>query len=145
MWGLRSPQAELSEDQISSQVRAPGKAGDRIPYVPKVTAGASAQYAWLLFGETDGYARVDSNFVGESFTQFRPTDVNRRSVGDYALTNLRLGLQNSSGGWDTYLFANNLFNSVGVLTVSTGGTTGGIDLVNSTMPRTIGLEFRKKF
>jgi iron complex outermembrane recepter protein len=88
---------------------------------------------------------VDSNFVGESFTQVRPTDVNRRSAGDYALTNLRLGLQNSSGGWDTYLFANNLFNRVGVLTVSTGGTTGGIDLVNSTMPRTIGLEFRKKF
>jgi outer membrane receptor protein involved in Fe transport len=138
-------QAELSEDQISSQVRAPGKAGDRIPYVPKVTAGASAQYAWLLFGQTDGYTRVDSNFVGESFTQFRPTDVNRRSVGDYALTNLRLGLENSSGGWDAYLFANNLFNRVGVLTVSTGGTTGGIDLVNATMPRTIGAEFRKKF
>jgi outer membrane receptor protein involved in Fe transport len=137
--------ARLSEDQVSADVRAPGKAGDRIPFIPQFAAGLGAQYTWPLFGQIDGYARVDANYVGKSFTQFRPTDVNNREVGDFTLVNLRLGIQNDTDGWETYLFANNVFNKVGVFAVSTGGTSGGKDLANSTMPRTIGIEIRKNF
>ena len=53
--------AKLTQDQLAPNLAtaSSGRAGDRIPYVPKFTAGVGAQYTWPLFGEVNGLVRGD--------------------------------------------------------------------------------------
>ena len=58
---------ELTEDQVSESVVAPGKAGDEIPEIPEMTASFMAQYNFQPpIAGWDAFVRVEGNHKGSS-------------------------------------------------------------------------------
>lgn len=137
--------AKLRENQANANVSAPGLKGDRIPYVPKFSAGVGAQYVWALTDTLSGFARVDGNTVGGSYSDFRPTGTFTRKVSAYQLVNARLGIEGPDNRWGAYLFVTNLFDDTAITRAQSSAIAVGRTLVNSASPRTIGVNVRTKF
>ncbi|MES2495820.1 MAG: TonB-dependent receptor [Pseudomonadota bacterium] len=137
--------AKLRENQANANVSAPGLKGDRIPYVPKFSAGIGAQYSWALSDTLSGFARVDGNTVGGSYSDFRPTGNFTRKIDSYQLVNARLGVEGPDNAWGAYLFVTNLFDDTAITRAQSSAIAVGRTLVNSATPRTIGVNLRTKF
>ena len=135
--------AKLVEDQINPDVNAPGREGDRIPYIPKATAGVAVQYTWPLSDTLDGMARLDANYVGSSYSEFRPNNAFRQKIPDYTLANVRVGVE--ADEWAAYLYVNNITDELAYVlknqSAISAGTINGITV----RPRTVGMSLNKKF
>ncbi len=131
----------LTADQVSSEATAPGKSGDILPLIPRITASAGAEYQWAAFGGLNGLIRADYTYTGKMTTQLRPTNVNYRVLGMFSVVNARMGFQNDKFG--VFLYVNNVFNTVGITSISSAAGTP--DYYSSTRPRTIGVNLRKSF
>ncbi|HTK36382.1 MAG TPA: TonB-dependent receptor [Caulobacteraceae bacterium] len=133
--------ARLTEDQRNASVlvtATTGRAGDRLPSVPKFNASMNATYTWPVFSGYDGLVRLDYAYTGQMQTTFRTTDPNFTTYGDYGTVNLRIGIENGKRG--IYLFAQNLTDIAGVTGASR--TVGGPPVVYSLPPRVIGVNAR---
>jgi outer membrane receptor protein involved in Fe transport len=137
--------SKLTEDQVSASVFAPGVKGDRIPYAPNFTAGASAQYLWPIGQDLDGFARLDLNYVGASYSEFSPANLYYRKLPAYTLVNARIGLEEGENGWGVYLYVNNVFDKLAINYATASALTISETLVTSAPPRTIGLTVSKSF
>lgn len=137
--------AVLTENQTNSNVTAPGLEGDRIPFVPKVSGGVAAQYEWPLKNLLSGFARVDANYVGSSYSDFRAGATFTREIDSYQLVNLRLGASTSDDRWAAFLFCSNLLNEMAIVRATSSAIQVGRTIVNSAPPRTIGINVRTKF
>jgi outer membrane receptor protein involved in Fe transport len=137
--------AKLRENQSNANVSAPGLKGDRIPYVPKFSAGIGAQYVWALTDTLSGFARIDGNTVGGSYSDFRPTGTFTRKIDSYQLVNARLGVEGPDNKWGAYLFVTNLFDDTAITRSQSSAIAVGRTLVNSAAPRTIGVNVRTRF
>lgn len=137
--------AKLSENQANANITANGKRGDRIPYVPQVTGGLEAEYEWVVSGNWRGLARADANYVGESFSEFRPNNPYYRRLPSYTLVNMRVGMESDLSGWGVYASVNNLFDKVAITSSTATAITIGHTLVTSAAPRTVGVNVRKTF
>lgn len=144
--------AKLTEDQNTGVAATSGVRGDRIPNVPKYLGGGAAQYGWRLSDALSGFARVDFNYVGGSWTEFRTDYLYARHVDSYTLVNARIGVEDPDRRWGLYLFATNLLNATAITnasasSISTGGNIAlpGRTLVYSATPRTIGVNLRGNF
>ena len=131
----------LDEDQVLGVISAPGRAGDRIPFEPEFRASFSADYEWPITALLDGVARVDYTYVGESFSEFRPTSTTYERMGDYSNVNLRGGVEGED--WGVHLFVQNLFDEIGHVRVTSGTLSERATL--STTPRTIGVSVNRSF
>ncbi|RAK59441.1 TonB-dependent receptor [Phenylobacterium hankyongense] len=138
---LSTIDARLTADQVSEIASAAGKSGDRLTYIPDRTMSASAEYTWPVFGELNALVRADYTYTGRMTTEFRPTNVNYRRVGRYNQVNLRTGIQGT--GWAAYLYANNVFDTVGITRIS--ASTSAPDYDVSIAPRTVGVNLTKSF
>jgi outer membrane receptor protein involved in Fe transport len=136
--------AKLTEDQINDFVVAAGRKGDRLPYIPHLTGSVGAEYRLPLSTTLDLYARADANYFGVSYSEFRPTNPYRVKLNDYALVNLRLGVEAQDGEWGAYLFVNNITNSVAINRASNVAFINAYGVTSAT-PRTVGLNVRRKF
>jgi len=132
---------KLRADQRSGTIEAPGLKGDKLPYEPYFTAALGAEYSWSLVDDISGFARVDYSYTGRSYSEFRPTSIYYEKMGNFSNVNLRLGVENKD--WGIFVFANNLFDTVGRIKVSSGVLSEQQTL--STPPRTIGLNVRRNF
>jgi outer membrane receptor protein involved in Fe transport len=137
--------AELTEDQSNSLVTAAGLKGDRIPYVSKLTAGMGAQYEWPLKSQLSGFARLDANHVGSSYSDFRPGATFTRRIENYELANLRLGVTSTDNRWGLYVFCNNLLNDTAIVRATSSAILTGRTQVNSAPPRSVGINVRTQF
>ncbi|MBW7945596.1 MAG: TonB-dependent receptor [Sphingomonadaceae bacterium] len=140
--------AKLTEDQPNAGTPiapAAGFDGDRIPFVPKFTAGLSAQYVWGVTEGLNGFFRVDANHVGGSWSDFRPAYVYTRYIDDYEVANLRVGIEEADNAWGVYVFVNNLFDDTAITRSTSSAIAQNRTLVNSVTPRTVGLNFRANF
>ncbi|WP_232476248.1 TonB-dependent receptor [Flavisphingomonas formosensis] len=137
--------AKLTENQNTGVTATSGLKGDRIPYVPRLMGGASAQYSWPLNAKLSGFARADFNYVGSSWSDFRPNYVYARHVDDYALVNARLGVEQPDNKWGVYLFVTNLFDATAITRQTSSAIAVGRTLVTSATPRTIGVNVRTSF
>ncbi|MFT3977465.1 MAG: TonB-dependent receptor [Sphingomonas bacterium] len=137
--------ARLSKDQISSVIAAAGRKGDRLAYVPRWNASASAEYMWGLSGDLDGVIRADAAYVGPSYSTLAPSDIYRRRVDGYELVNARIGVQASDSGWNAFLFVSNVFNAAAINSRGSSSNTGGFTTVYSSPPRTFGISLLKRF
>ncbi len=135
--------ARLSEDQISTQVSAPGRKGDRIPNVPKVSGAVAVEYGHPLGAALYGSARVDVTHTGEQFSELRPNSIFYERIEETTLTNLRLRLEDISTTWNVDMFVNNVFDEVAINRVLS--SEFGFDLTVSAPPRTFGLSVGKSF
>lgn len=137
--------ATLSEDQVSTIVTATGRKGDRLAFIPKLTAGFAAEYTQPLNDDLEGVVRLDASHVGKSFSTLSPTDVYRRVIPAYELANLRFGLQQPDNDWGVYFFINNLFDDTAINSMSSSSNTGGLTNTYSAAPRTFGINIQKRF
>jgi outer membrane receptor protein involved in Fe transport len=137
--------AKLSEDQISTIVTATGRKGDRLAFIPKVTAGLAAEYSRPVADDMEGVIRFDATHVSKSFSTLSPTDIYRRVIPAYEMANLRIGVQQPGLNWGVFLFVNNLFDDTAINSSSSSSNTGGLTNTYSAAPRTFGINVTKRF
>lgn len=131
----------LDVDQTTGLIVAAGRAGDTIPNEPDFKAAFSAEYVWPIASGFDGLARLDYAYTGESISTFRPTSPYYETMGDFSNVNLRLGIEGET--WGAFLFANNLFDVVGKVKVTSQAAYE--QQTYSIPPRTIGVNVRRRF
>lgn len=148
------PKRELSEDQVNSDIAAPGLRGDKIPRIPAFTANASVQYTTAIAGDWDGFIRGDYSYKGKANTELRATTVTRDGVTKpadplnrvqraYSLVNMRIGANNEVDGLGVSFYVNNLFDVAGDVFLAAAAYTPTTKITNR--PRTIGIEITKTF
>jgi iron complex outermembrane recepter protein len=144
-----SSYAVLTEDQVNANVLGPGVKGDSIPYVPRFQGGFSAQYTVPLTASLGGMVRLDQSYVGSSHSQFNNSGASEGDIDtelpSYSLTNGRIGVEGAERDWGAYFYVNNMFNRDAILYSNASAISLGQNEVTSARPRTIGLNFRKKF
>jgi len=132
-------QANLTSDAPAAH----GSNGDRLPFVPRWSGSATADYRWNL---TDGIvANVGGavNYVGD-----RVSDYSGRvpvTLPSYAVLDLHAGLKYR--GFGVNLFAKNLNDARGITALATRGLAPGSNPYAASIiqPRTVGLEFTAAF
>ncbi|MFT4055145.1 MAG: TonB-dependent receptor [Novosphingobium sp.] len=136
--------AKLTEDQVNDAVVAAGRAGDRIPYIPHFAGSMGAEYRTPVSDTVEFFARGDLNYVGSSYSEFRPSNVYRVKMDDYVLANLRVGFELPESDAGIYLFVNNVFDAVAINRASMSSTPNSY-AATSAAPRTIGVNLRRSF
>jgi outer membrane receptor protein involved in Fe transport len=135
---------ELTEDQVSSDVVAPGQDGDQLPRIPELTAAITAQYNYqLAIAGWDGYLRLEGSYQDESETELRPDSPNNRLQDSYSIVNARVGFRNDDWDLDIKLFAENFLNEDADVFIGVGNGEPTYKYTNR--PRTFGVEFVKGF
>jgi iron complex outermembrane recepter protein len=119
-----------------------GREGERIPYTSKFGGNVGLEQRFDMSG-LDMFARADLSYVGAAYTAFSRTDPLRRKVGDYALVDLRIGVEEA--GWDASLYARNLFNERAFTNWSIESRPGIPDRVLTTDPREVGVQVAYRF
>ncbi len=137
--------AKLSEDQISTIVTATGRKGNRLAFIPKITAGIAAEYTHELNDDMEAIARFDASHVGRSYSTLSPADIYRRLIPAHEIANLRFGLQQPDNDWGLYFYINNVFDDTAINSSSSSANTGGLTNTFSAPPRTFGVNVTKRF
>ena len=136
---------ELTEDQISSEIVAPGLKGDEIPRIPELVAGFTAQYNYQLpVPDWDASVRLEGSFTDESFTQFRPDSEENRFQDSYSIFNARANFRNDDMDLDLAVFIENMFDERGDVNIGGGAGAQPTNKVTN-RPRTIGVRVTKGF
>jgi iron complex outermembrane recepter protein len=136
--------ARLTSNQLNGDILPSGSTGltgDRIPFVPDVTASASIAYQRPITDDIDGLARLDYSYLGDMTSQFRPDYVYFEEFGRFSTLNARVGA--TIRGWRLSAFVQNLTDAIGIdnktRSLGTGAQSFGI------MPRTVGVNLQKSF
>lgn len=136
--------AKLSEDQVNTNIRAAGVKGDRIPFIPHWSGSIGLEYTVPVSATANLFTRLDANYVGSSYSEFRPTNVYRRKVDEYTLVNGRAGVEFEDVDFGVYVFVNNIFDKVAI-NREVQFSWPGTNFASSSPPRTIGINVRKGF
>lgn len=149
------PTRELSEDQVSDEIVAPGLDGDKIPRIPELTLNGTVQYNFPLpvqSGTWYGWLRAEASHKSGSSTEFRPFEAlpdgsvispNERTQRDFQIVNLRIGVLSEELRGDISLYVENVFNTQGDVFIA--GANGQPTSKLTNRPRTVGLQFNKRF
>ena len=116
--------------------------GDELQGVPEFTMAASAEYVWDVNAELEGMLRVDYSNYGESFSTNNKT---KRIRPAWTTMNVRASVM--ANDWEVSLFVKNLTNTHANLADSRAiaAETPGRPRFATNRPRTIGIDFRKRF
>jgi outer membrane receptor protein involved in Fe transport len=138
-------QATYTDAKLSTTTPGVGNEGDRLPFVPKLSASLFAEYDLSVGQNGHAYIRADAQYVSTMYTGFG--NVNDYAYGNYTLTNARLGFDR--GPWRYALFARNIADRrarlfagpylAGVI------TDPSVDSINVSRPRTVGLQLSRSF
>jgi outer membrane receptor protein involved in Fe transport len=150
------PQKELTQDQIKTvdiggtQVTlfAPGRKGDQIPRIPEIQLNGSVQYNYDLqpLPEWQGWLRADWSYRSSSHTElqsFAAGNANDRTQKGYGLVNLRAGFDNAAWKTEIALYIDNVADEQGDVFIQANSGEPTYKITNR--PRTIGIQFSKKF
>lgn len=138
------PTRELTEDQITDEVLAPGRKGDELPYVPEFTGNATAQYNYdLPVDGWEGFFRGEYSYKSSTNSELDTTSRLNREMDSYELFNLRAGFNHFASGLDVSLYVENVFDERGDVRVRTEDSLLTFKWTN--MPRTVGLNVVKRF
>jgi iron complex outermembrane receptor protein len=149
-----------------------GKAGNPIPYSPKWTIQTSGDYAMPIGSDLEIISHGDLSYRSSSLTTYNlplyaasypngpggtPGGAAMYTLPGFATVGVRFGLEKDHGRWGFYLFANNLFNTIGLVGLTNGqasatqlayrvnGTLIKPNFAQTIAPRVVGLEFKAKF
>jgi outer membrane receptor protein involved in Fe transport len=119
---------------------AVGNAGDRLPFIPKLSGNVAIDYERPIAGGFSLIAGGLVSYVGDRVGIFQPT-AERQTYAGYARADLRIGTQFDR--WTANIFVNNAADRRGVL----GGGLGSINPQTFSIitPRTIGLTVARTF
>lgn len=137
------PKHELTEDQITDEVVAPGRKGDELPFVPELTANAVAQYTFPVVENWDGFVRGEFAYHGDSNSELNTTSRLNRKQRAYEIANFRAGVMDHEDGLNLTFYVENVFDERGDVRVRTEDSLISVKWTN--MPRTVGFELTKTF
>jgi outer membrane receptor protein involved in Fe transport len=140
---LRKDQT-LEDEELFVELPPIGRAGDRIPRVPKFTLAATATYRlpWSIIGGTTTTLDGSLNHTSSYATAFNDDYLNFQKLG--AVTTMNAGVNVEAGPVMVRLFANNLTDEVGP-ELDRGIVGSNVISRPSLRPRTIGLLTRFRF
>jgi outer membrane receptor protein involved in Fe transport len=142
-WSLGG-QLTYTDSHLTTTTPGVGTQGDRVPFVPRISASGFVEYHAALGRLGAGLARLDVQRVGTAYTGFG--SANNFVYGGYTITNVRVGTD--IDGSDIALYAKNLFDERARLFADPyQGGYPGVDPVAYTIvrPRTVGIEVSHKF
>ena len=139
--------AKLKDDLPPIAGQVPAFDGDRLPWTPKFSFAANADYNWPLSGTTEAYVGASFRHLSEQIADYDPDffDANghHRKVDGYQVVDLRAGVD--FGRFSIEAYSKNLFDSHG-RTSTTGTDANGLPLYPNgaigtgvIRPRVIGL------
>lgn len=142
------PTRELTEDQVSNEIVAPGRAGDLIPRIPELQFSLTGQYFYDVPNTESwrGSIRGELAYRGSSHTElvtFEEGNLNDRFQDAFTITNFRAGFDNEDWAANVSLFVENAFDVQGDVFIGVGNGQPTFKITNR--PRTIGLEISKYF
>jgi len=108
---------------------------------PRFTAAGSVERHWLLAHSLAVNARIDMAYAGKARSGFNPSGPDYSKMGDYALTDIRMGV--GRGPWEAQLAVENLFNRAGIAQAARYALSG-VD-VYGPPPRTVSAGFSLSF
>jgi len=122
--------AEVAEDSPGTGFSK----GDPLPLAPDLQYVVSLNYERPIFGDMDGFVRVDYQYRDEM-----QESLSSSTLDDYSLVNLKVGITTEQ--YDVTLFADNVTDERGELANTSVLMIGQLntDRVVTTRPRTIGL------
>jgi outer membrane receptor protein involved in Fe transport len=122
-----------------------GLAGDRLPYVPKLSGSLRADYSWPLTAAWTGHAGAGLRMVGDRYS-LGPVAISQLKTPAYSALDLNLSISNER--WSIGLFAKNVTDKRAYLTDGAiqNGVTGDIPVVEGAVlqPRTVGISLDVK-
>ncbi len=150
--------ADAPANRASSTLSRSGLKGDAIPNVPEWTFNASMEYGHALpWMGLRGYVYLNVNYIGENFSDYNEflldintlapttrTNVSYNRQGDYAILDLRAGVEGA--GWGVSLFLENVFDERAITHIFEDGTfrlDPGQNFLEK--PRTLGVMLSKDF
>lgn len=118
--------------------------GSPLYQVPNLTLTGSVDYRWPLTANWAGFGRIDSSYIGESYSANNGAlhPLHRPS---YEITNLRIGVR--SNRYEVAAFVTNLFDERANLgdAVLLGAQLPGQPRILINQPRTVGIDARITF
>src|SRR6187549_1797295 len=137
--------ATLTED--TDELLVGGREGDRLPYTPKTSYSANADYEWPLADDRRAYFGVSFSHLDDVPAAFDPAFVaandRQRFLPAYDVLDLR-------AGWDfgkvaVELFGRNLTDDDGKTSDATGNTPNGAISTGVIRPRSYGVTVTAEF
>ena len=125
-----------------------GLSGDALPYTPKYSVGANADYEWELGGETKAYVGASIRSLSKQPAAydfaFRSANGRQRYLPSYEVMDLRAGVD--FGAYSVELYAKNLTDSEGKTSLEAPGNiplgAAGTAVIR---PRTVGVTLTADF
>ncbi len=125
-----------------------GQSGDRLPYTPKFSIGANADYEWSLGGETTAYFGASIRSLSKQpaafNAAFRAANGRQRYLPAYEVVDLRTGVD--LGRYSIELYAKNLTDAAGKTSFEEPGNiplgAAGTAIIR---PRTFGVSLTAGF
>lgn len=119
----------------------PGSSGDQLPYAPKWSGSASADYEWSVSNNATAFVGGSIRFVSDQATDFDPAYIEafgRRLIIDgYETVDLRAGVEFDK--FNVTVFAKNVTNSDGLINAGDFQTRpGNLVVATPIRPRTFG-------
>ncbi|WP_157220644.1 TonB-dependent receptor [Flavisphingomonas formosensis] len=114
--------------------------GRRLPGVSRYSASAGGEYAADIGSDEQLYVNGDYSYRSSFYTTYNLA-ADSLAKG-YGITNMRLGLRRSGGGWDVSVFARNLFNTHYVSIINPSAFNTGQSTAILGDPRTYGMTLK---
>ncbi len=138
--------ATLDEDNPDlggGTTRPRGLKGDTLPNIPDFQGSVSLQYEQPLWTDWLGQARFDVVYRDNAQTEFNANIPTNIELGSYTTVNANFSLIENNRGWRVNLFVENLTDE----RADVDAFTTDVDQVGfvTTRPRTIGVNFSKRF
>ena len=140
------PKRELTEDQVTEEFQAPGRAGDTLPQVAEWQGSGLIRYERGLGGAWSdffGFGQLEITWLGERTNALNENFNDFARNDSFILVDMSAGLINDVLGGTVSIFVENLSNNRTVLNqvFDPPAPTARV----TSRPRTVGLELRKTF
>lgn len=132
--------ARLTADQVTNAAIGLGRAGDRLPTVPRLAASGSAERRWAV-GSAEASLRLDASYAGTARSAFNPDNPDYLRMGGYAVFGITAGVK--AGTWRADLTVDNLLDKAGRASAARN-TSGPIEYFG-VAPRTLRLQVERRF
>ncbi|MDQ2861283.1 MAG: TonB-dependent receptor [Pseudomonadota bacterium] len=134
-----------TDAKLTSDAPAVGAvSGDRLPWIPKLSASLDGEYDFKAFSETTAFVGATWSYVGDRESDFTGLVGAQVDVPSYDTVALRAGLDLNR--WRVQVFAKNLGDQRGIVNLgSVGAVPGGNRGVVIIQPRTVGVALSAKF
>jgi outer membrane receptor protein involved in Fe transport len=122
-----------------------GRAGERLPHVPRWSSVITTSYNFALSEETEGHVSAQWRFVGRREATFDASGSGPQyALPSYHSFDLRAGVEHA--GWNVDLYLRNAFDRRGQAAADLGSTGFGYPAaVTVIQPRTLGLVVTRDF